>query len=81
MSFTMNTIPLQAGHDVMPTQKPHQWSWAASQSLAILAVDNIRPSKQGIELLQAIDRGEITPNQAIEAILQRAANYVSHQKK
>lgn len=78
----MNNLPTQASHEAASSQAaPRQWSWAASQSLAILAVDNIRPSQEGVALLQAIDRGEITPNQAIEAILQRAANYVSHQPK
>ena len=45
------------------------------QALAILAVDDIRPSKAGLKLLHAVDSGEMTIEEANEAIKVRAREY------
>jgi hypothetical protein len=47
-------------------------SWASSQALAILAVDGIRPSSEGVVLMQSIDAGTMTHAQAIQSIIERA---------
>ena len=41
---------------------------ATAQALAILAVDNMKPSDECMALIHAIDRGEITHDEAIEAL-------------
>jgi hypothetical protein len=50
-------------------------SWALNQALAILAVDGIRPSNNGLALMQSIDSGTITHAQAIQSIIERARQY------
>lgn len=57
---------------------PHGKSWASNQALAILAVDNIRPSRAGVALMHSIDAGTMTHAEAIEAILERAHLYADH---
>lgn len=52
-------------------------TWANTQSEAILAVDNIRPSQAGTQLALAVMRGEISHEAAIEAVLTRAKTYAS----
>ncbi len=60
-----------------PTAQP--LSWSAEQALAILAVDNLVVDKEGLRLLKAVDSGELTYDEAIETILQQAAEYVRNQ--
>lgn len=60
-----------------PTTQP--LSWSAEQALAILAVDNLVVDKEGLRLLKAVDSGELTYDEAIETILQQAAEYVRNQ--
>ena len=50
-------------------------AWAQKQSQALLAVDNIQPSKAGLELSKAVMEGRITHDEAILAILERARQY------
>ncbi len=50
---------------------------ATRQAIAIMAVDNLRPSQECINLMYQIDRGEISHAQAVAAILQKAARYAS----
>lgn len=47
-------------------------SWSVDQALGIVNVDNIRVSALGRYLLHRCARGEITVEQAREAIRQRA---------
>ena len=77
----MNTTPLQTGQDTIPKEDAHQWSWSARQALAILAVDNLVVSEEGLQLLKAVDQGLMTHDEAIEATLQRAAHYASRQQR
>lgn len=63
----MNTIPHTP---LSPVQ-------ATEQAIAIMAVDNLRPSQECINLMHQIDRGEISHAQAVAAILQKAASYAS----
>lgn len=51
-------------------------SWSARQALAILAVDNIKVSELGRELLQRREEGLISYEQAKQEILSRAKNKV-----
>ena len=51
--------------------------WASSQALAILAVDGIRPSNEGVALMQSIDAGTMTREQAIQSIIERARLYAN----
>ncbi len=44
---------------------------STSQALALIAVDGIRPSDEAIELMHAIDRGEITHDEAIQILLRK----------
>jgi hypothetical protein len=44
-------------------------------TLALLAVDNIKMSPEGMALLHRIDRGDMTIEEAKEAIKQRAIRY------
>lgn len=55
----------------MPTNTTaiHYTVNSTEQALAILAVDNIRPSQEGIALMQAMDRGEMTYREAVESVL------------
>lgn len=53
-------------------------SWATKQSIAIMAVDNLRPSAQCLELMDQIDAQKITHEQAVAAILQKAAQYATN---
>jgi|GEM_PF-4390331 len=50
-------------------------SRAYHDTVAMFAVDNIRFSEQGLELLAAVDRGEISRERAIEMIEARARAY------
>jgi hypothetical protein len=50
-------------------------SWATQQSLAILAVDNIRPSLAGRALMYAMDAGSKTYDEVINSIATRAHQY------
>jgi len=50
-------------------------SKASKDTLASFAVDNIYPSKAGLALFIAVDSGEMTREEAIEAIKQRAFRY------
>lgn len=52
-------------------------NWATDQALAILAVDDIHPSQDGIALMRAMDQGSVTYEQAIAAILDRAKRYAN----
>lgn len=56
-------------------------SWATQQSIAIMAVDNQRPSAQCLELMDQIDAQKITYEQAVAAILQKAAQYAGNAAK
>lgn len=47
-------------------------SKSVQQTLGSLAVDNIKLSERGLELLHAVDRGDMTHDEAIEDIKQRA---------
>jgi hypothetical protein len=53
-------------------------SWATQQSIAIMAVDNLRPSAQCLELMDQIDAHKITHEEAVAAILQKAARYATN---
>lgn len=53
-------------------------NWATQQSIAIMAVDNLRPSAQCLELMHQIDAQKITHEQAVAAILQKAAQYAAN---
>lgn len=50
-------------------------SKTSKDTLALLAVDNIHPSKAGLALFIAVDRGEMTREEAIKAIKKRAFRY------
>ena len=47
-------------------------SWQANQAVAILAVDNIRVSAFGMDLLRRNEAGELSYEQGLEAIRQKA---------
>lgn len=51
------------------------FSRTANQTLALLAVDNIYLNKQGLDLLAAVDRGELSTAEAKEAVRSRARAY------
>ena len=53
-------------------------SWTTQQSIAIMAVDNLRPSTQCLELMDQIDAQKITHEEAVAAILQQAARYAAN---
>ena len=53
-------------------------SWATEQSIAIMAVDNLHPSEQCIELMHQIDAQKITHEEAVAVILQKAARYAAN---
>jgi hypothetical protein len=50
---------------------------ATEQAIAIMAVDNLRPSQECVNLMHQIDRGDISHAQAVAAILQKAERYAS----
>ena len=50
-------------------------SKTSKDTLALLAVDNIYPSKAGLALFVAVDRGEMTRDEVIAAIKKRAIRY------
>jgi hypothetical protein len=52
--------------------------WATQQSIAIMAVDNLRPSEQCLELMRQIDAHKITHEEAVLTILQKAARYAAN---
>ena len=66
-------------HNFIPAKTTsHQaQSWASSQALAILAVDGIRPSSEGVALMKSIDAGTMTRAQAIQSIIERARLYAN----
>lgn len=64
-----------------PLRKKHQWSQSASQAMAILAVDNIILDSEGLKLLEAVDRGDISHDEAIAITIQEAKNYARNQIK
>jgi hypothetical protein len=55
----------------------HIFSRSAKQTLGLLAVDNIHLSSQGLNLFAAVDRGEMTTDDAKEAIKKRAYAYAA----
>jgi len=57
--------------------RPPPAQWAAEQAIALLAVDGIHPSREGLVLLESISAGDMTYEQAIQAILDRATRYAS----
>ncbi len=59
----------------------HQWSQSASQAMAILAVDNILLDIEGLKLLEALDRGEISHDEAIAMTIEEAKNYANNHFK
>lgn len=63
------------------SKKPVFRSWSARQAVAILAVDNISPSEHGLDVLQRIEDGLITHEQAREEILRRARAIASATKE
>lgn len=48
---------------------------ACDQAVAILAVDGIRPSQEGMKLLKGMECGVVSYEQAVASILQRASQY------
>lgn len=77
----MNNLPTQASHEAASSQAaPRQWSWAARQSLAILAVDNLVVDDEGLRLLQAVDQGRMTHDEAIAVVLEQAASISNQQR-
>lgn len=56
-------------------------SWSAKQAVAIMAVDNIRPSEHGLDVLRRLEDGLITHELAKEEILRRARAMVSATKE
>ncbi len=77
---TMNNLPAQAPHEAASSEAPRQWSWAARQSLAILAVDNLAVDDEGLRLLEAVDQGRMTHDEAIAIVLQQAASTGNQQR-
>lgn len=61
-----------------PNIEPASTAWATQQSIAIMAVDNLRPSAQCLELMHQIDAQKITHEEAVAAILQKAARYATN---
>ena len=66
----MNTYPQDPSQNASK-----ELSWASQQAMAISAVDNIQPSAAGLDLMQAMDAGTISYEQAIQSILDRAHRY------
>ena len=60
-----------------PSASQKGLSLASRQALAILAVDDIRPSSAGVALMQSIDSGAITRTQAIQSVIERARLYAN----
>ncbi|GGH63779.1 hypothetical protein GCM10010975_29930 [Comamonas phosphati] len=56
-------------------------SWAARQAVAILAVDNIKVSDFGYDLLRRREEGLITYEQAREEIRSRARSMAAREKE
>jgi len=54
------------------SKKPELKSWNARQAVAILAVDNIKLSNFGYDVLKRNEDGLITYQQAKEEVLNRA---------
>lgn len=63
---------MHAIKDALPSS-----SQATEQALAIMAVDGLRPSKECINLMHQIDRGEISHAQAVAAIVQKAVRHTN----
>jgi hypothetical protein len=57
---------------------PSKLSWASQQAVAILAVDGMRPSPECFALLEALDAGTMTHDEAVESIMKRVAEYAQH---
>ncbi|WP_143253750.1 antitoxin VbhA family protein [Alkanindiges hydrocarboniclasticus] len=49
-----------------------QLSSATQRTLGLLAVDNIKVSDVGLDLLEAVDRGQLTTEQAKAVVHQKA---------
>lgn len=56
-----------------------QWSWAAKEALAILAVDNLSVDAEGLRLLNAIENGQMTCDEAIAQTLLEIKSLVHNQ--
>jgi hypothetical protein len=69
----MNT--LEAPNQLRP--ETQGLSWSSQLALTILAVDEIRPIPADVELMRLIDTGEITYEQAIQTIVDRAYQYAN----
>ena len=54
------------------SKRPEFKSWSARQAVAILAVDNIKLSNFGYDILKRNEDGLITYQQAKEEVLNRA---------
>jgi len=54
------------------SKKPELKTWSARQAVAILAVDNIKLSHFGYDVLKRNEDGLITYQQAKEEVLKRA---------
>lgn len=61
-----------------PSIEPASTAWATQQAIAIMAVDNLHPSSECLELMDQIDAQKITHEQAVAAILQKAAKYAAN---
>lgn len=57
------------------SHSPERGRWAAKQAKAILAVDNIKPTQEWEELAQRVENGEISYEEAIQALVNRAHEY------
>ena len=57
-----------------PRADTHQPT-ACDQAVAILAVDGMRPSQEGMKLLKGMERGVVSYEKAVAEILQRASRY------
>lgn len=53
-------------------KKPELKSWSAKQAVAILAVDNIKLSNFGYDVLKRSEDGRLTYQQAKDEIVSRA---------
>jgi len=62
------------------SKRPVLNSWSSKQAVAILAVDNIKVSDYGLDVLKRIEDGLITHAQAREEIVRRARAKISAAK-
>lgn len=54
---------MNASQPPSPCKEP---SWSVHQSIAIMAVDNLTLDKKSFDLLNAVDRGELTVEEVID---------------